>query len=104
MILWSEFRGIQTPSDAYLARQRRCETGDNPKNGGRFAGAYGMFVGTWRTWGGGWFAPTPDQATPTEQTIVWIRVAITGFANIPKAGWLLNSCYEASLPVEWVIR
>lgn len=104
VILWQEFAGMETPSDAYLARQRQCETGNNPHNGGRFAGAYGMFVGTWRQWGGQWFAPTPDQALPIQQTIVWIRVTVAGFGNQPPAGFLKNSCWDNSLPLEWVTR
>lgn len=103
-VLWWEFHGLKTPSDAYLARQRTCETGDNPRNGGKYAGAYGMYVGTWRQWGGLEFAPTPDQAQPIEQTVVWIRVAVTGWKDQPKAGWLLNSCFDYAAPVEWVTR
>lgn len=102
LMAYSEFMGLNIPSEAYLARQRQCETGDNPRNGGRYAGAYGMYVGTWRQWGGREFAETPDQATPLQQTIVWIRVTVAGWGDQPPAGWLKNSCWVHAQPLELV--
>ena len=65
--------------DSFWQAMARCETGNNWQNGGEYAGGLGIYVGTWRQWGGREFAPTPDQATPAQQIIVANRVSTQGW-------------------------
>jgi hypothetical protein len=65
--------------DSFWQTMARCETGNDWQNGGEYAGGLGIYVGTWRQWGGREFAPTPDQATPAEQIIVANRVSTQGW-------------------------
>jgi peptidoglycan/LPS O-acetylase OafA/YrhL len=65
--------------DSFWQTMARCETGNNWQNGGEYAGGLGIYVGTWRQWGGREFAPTPDAATPAQQIIVANRVSTQGW-------------------------
>lgn len=65
--------------DSFWQAMARCETGNNWQNGGEYAGGLGIYVGTWRQWGGREFAPTPDQATPAQQIVVANRVSTQGW-------------------------
>jgi hypothetical protein len=67
------------PPDSFWQAMARCETGNNWQNGGEYAGGLGIYVGTWRQWGGREFAPTPDQATPAQQIVVANRVSTQGW-------------------------
>lgn len=60
----------------------QCETRASERgwiDGGRFAGGLGIYVGTWKNYGGRQFAPTPDKATKEEQIVVANRIAVFGF-------------------------
>jgi hypothetical protein len=59
----------------------KCETGGNWTNGGDYAGGLGIYVASWRAWGGTQFAPTPDAATPEQQITVANRIATDGWAR-----------------------
>lgn len=48
-------------------------------DGGQFAGGLGIFVGTWRNYGGRQFAPTPAEATKTEQIVIANRISVLGW-------------------------
>jgi len=65
--------------DSFWQTMARCETGNNWQNSGEYAGGLGIYVGTWRQWGGREFAPTPDAATPAQQIIVANRVSTQGW-------------------------
>lgn len=65
--------------DSFWQTMARCETGNNWQNDGDYAGGLGIYVGTWRQWGGREFAPTPDRATPAQQIIVANRVSTQGW-------------------------
>jgi peptidoglycan/LPS O-acetylase OafA/YrhL len=65
--------------DSFWQTMARCETGNNWQNGGEYAGGLGIYVGTWRQWGGREFAPTPDAATPAQQIVIANRVSTQGW-------------------------
>ena len=65
--------------DSFWQTMARCETGNNWQNSGDYAGGLGIYVGTWRQWGGREFAPTPDQATPAQQIVIANRVSTQGW-------------------------
>jgi hypothetical protein len=56
-----------------------CETHADWQNPGRFAGGLGIYIGTWRQWGGRDFAPTPAEASIAEQIIVANRISTQGY-------------------------
>jgi peptidoglycan/LPS O-acetylase OafA/YrhL len=66
------------PESFWLAIAR-CETGTNWKNGGRFSGGLGIYVGSWKAWGGLDFGPAPADATPEQQVIVADRISTQGW-------------------------
>lgn len=103
----SELDGKRIPSFWWMMKIAKCETGINWQNGGRYAGAFGIYTGTWKQWGGLEFAPTPDQASPEEQIVVWLRVHVLGYQPIfksfvPSAGWNINSCWHGAGDVQWI--
>ena len=51
----------------------------NWQDKGQWAGGLGIYVGTWRAYGGRQFAPTPDKATRIEQIVVANRISVFGF-------------------------
>lgn len=103
---------LETPTDAYWNKVAECETGNNWRNGGRWAGGLGIYVGTWRGWGGEEFASTPDRATREEQIVVANRIALHGYRNasgdeqqpVGFKGWgcIKNNKYlEPPVPNPW---
>lgn len=66
-------------SETFWELMARCETGKNWQHGGVYAGGLGIYVGTWRQWGGREFAPSPDLATREQQIIVANRVSTQGW-------------------------
>lgn len=74
-----QLRNPKTPPIKYWLAVAQCETGSNWQDKGRFAGGLGIYVGTWRNYGGRQFAPHPAQATPTEQMVVANRIAVYGY-------------------------
>lgn len=102
--IFTELIGKKIPSLGWLLQDAKCETGINWKNGGKYAGAFGIYIGSWLQWGGGYLAPTPDQATPEEQILIIIRITTTGWRffdkYVPPAGFMMNTCFR---PLEWTI-
>jgi len=70
-----------TAPDAYWQRMAKCETGANWSNGGEYAGGLGIYIGSWKAWGGTEFAPTPAAATPEQQITVANRIATEGWTR-----------------------
>ena len=58
-----------------------CETASDWKDRGRFAGGLGIYVGTWRLFGGTQFASSPRYATRIEQIVVANRISIFGWQS-----------------------
>jgi hypothetical protein len=58
-----------------------CETGGNWYDGGEYGGGLGIYVGTWRMYGGRDFAVRPQWATKAEQIIVAERIALDGYGG-----------------------
>lgn len=103
---------LETPTDEYWDTVAQCETAGEWTNGGQWAGGLGIFVATWRGFGGAEFAPTPDKATRAEQIIVANRIALHGYQNASGAiqqpvgfkGWgcIRNNKYlEPTVPTTW---
>jgi hypothetical protein len=102
--IFAELVGKKIPSFGWWLQNAKCETGINWKNGGKYAGAFGIYVGSWLQWGGGYLAPTPDQATPEEQILIIIRITTTGWRlfdkYVPPAGFMMNTCFR---PLTWTV-
>lgn len=87
-----EVLGKKIPSFKHLLYVAWCETRQNWKNSGNYAGAFGFMHhspkvykdysakrSTWLQWGGAEFAKRPQDATSKEQALVWIRTYATGW-------------------------
>lgn len=57
----------------------QCETQQNWKDGGNFAGGLGIALSTWSGYGGREFAKSPAGATKEEQILVAHRISIYGY-------------------------
>lgn len=104
--IFSEIDGKKVPTLAWMLKIAKCETGINWRNGGNYAGAFGIYIGTWKQWGGLEFAPSADEALPEEQIVVWLRVHVLGYQPIfksfvPSAGWNINTCWHGAGDVQW---
>lgn len=75
--LQMKFRYTMPP--AYWHAVSICETRGNWKDGGKWGGGLGIYIGTWRRYGGREFASHPSRATPAEQMIVANRIAVLGY-------------------------
>jgi len=89
-----EVLGKKIPSFKHLLYVAWCETRQNWKNSGNYAGAFGFMHhspkvykdysakrSTWLQWGGAEFAKRPQNATSKEQALVWIRTYATGWVR-----------------------
>jgi hypothetical protein len=68
-----------------------CETGGNWHNGGDYGGGLGIYVGTWRAYGGRDFAARPQWASKAEQIVVAERIAqdgLGGWGCAHTLGWV----------------
>lgn len=63
----------------YWERVAHCETHGNWKDKGNYAGGLGIYIGTWKAYGGTEFASTPYKATKIEQIVVANRISIFGY-------------------------
>jgi hypothetical protein len=68
-------------------RLAQCETHGNWHDRGDYGGGLGIYVGTWRQYGGEVFAARPQWATKAQQIVIAERIALDGFG-----GW---GCAEA---------
>lgn len=75
----STFEGLRPAPDWYWDRVAQCETGGNWQDMGRWAGGLGIYILTWRGYGGDEFAKHPSQATREEQIIVANRISMFGY-------------------------
>jgi hypothetical protein len=68
-----------------------CETGGDWHNGGDYGGGLGIYVGTWRMYGGREFAARPQWASKAQQIAVAERIALDGYGGwgcAHKLGWV----------------
>ena len=70
-------RGTMPP--AYWRDVAQCETAGNWKDHGKWGGGLGIYLGTWRRFGGREFASHPAEASVHEQMIVANRIAVLGY-------------------------
>ena len=70
---------LQTPKDSYWDAVAKCETGNDWKNLGMWGGGLGIYVPTWRAFGGRQFAGRPQGATREDQILVANRIALHGY-------------------------
>ena len=70
-----------TVLDGFWYEMADCETGRNWQDGGEYSGGLGIYIGTWKAFGGLEFAPRPAEATPEQQIIVANRVATQGWTK-----------------------
>jgi hypothetical protein len=71
-------------------RLASCETGGDWHNGGDYGGGLGIYVGTWRAYGGTEFAARPQWASKAQQIAVAERIANDGFGGwgcAHRLGW-----------------
>lgn len=66
---------------AMWERLAYCETGGNWRDGGQYGGGLGIYVGTWKMYGGREFAPRPQDATKDQQIAVAERIARDGMGG-----------------------
>jgi len=85
---WKKVKIILTPTVDYWDKVAQCETANDWKNGGQWAGGLGIYtkgefgsssMGTWEYYGGEEFAPSPNKATKEEQIKVANRIAVLGY-------------------------
>lgn len=69
-------RGTMPPE--YWRDVHDCET-RNWKDKGNYGGGLGIYIKTWKGYGGFEFARHPSRATPFEQMIVANRIAVLGY-------------------------
>jgi hypothetical protein len=62
-------------------RLAHCETGGDWRDGGEYGGGLGIYVGTWKMYGGQEFAPRPQDATKNQQIEVAERIARDGMGG-----------------------
>jgi hypothetical protein len=68
-----------------------CETGGDWHNGGDYGGGLGIYVGTWRMYGGREFAARPQWASKEQQIEVAERIALDGYGGwgcAHRLGWV----------------
>ena len=58
-----------------------CETGGDWQNGGDYGGGLGIYVGTWKMYGGHEFATRPQHASKEHQIVVAERIARDGMGG-----------------------
>jgi len=70
---------LRTPKDSYWDAVAQCETGSNWQDLGMWGGGLGIYVPTWRAFGGRQFAGRAQGATREEQILVANRIALHGY-------------------------
>ena len=92
--IFDEVLGKKVPGFTHMLYVAWCETRQNWKNSGNYAGAFGFMHhspkvykdysakrSTWLQWGGWQFAKRPQDATSKEQALIWIRTYTTGWTR-----------------------
>ena len=69
------------PRVAMWEELAHCETGGNWQDGGEYGGGLGIYVGSWKAYGGTEFAARPQQATKEQQIVVAERIATDGMGG-----------------------
>lgn len=73
---------LRDPKDSYWDTVAECETGSNWQDAGDYGGGLGIFVSTWRGFGGREFAQRPQGATREEQIVIANRIALHGYMRL----------------------
>lgn len=72
------------PLPSFWEKLAKCETGGNWQDHGKWGGGLGIYVGTWKAYGGYEFAKHPGGATKDQQITVAKRIAIEGYQTKDK--------------------
>lgn len=72
-------RTLKAPPDSYWDMVAKCETGNNWQNKGKWAGGLGIYIRTWKNFGGLQFAKHPSLATREEQIVIANNIALYGW-------------------------
>ena len=75
----NERKSVRVMKESYWDKVARCETRNNWKNTGNWAGGLGIARITWKKFGGKEFASRPELATKAEQIIVANRISVLGY-------------------------
>lgn len=70
---------VRVMRDSYWDKVAKCETRNNWKNTGNWAGGLGIARITWKRFGGTEFARRPELATKEEQIIIANRISVLGY-------------------------
>ena len=94
----AEYERLVANAARAAARERtwdalaRCESGGNWNVVDRFGGGLGIYIGTWRGFGGLEFASNPGYATKAQQIIVaervYARYGFDGWGCAHNMGWV----------------
>jgi len=69
------------PLDRFWEAIADCETGSDWTNPGRWAGGLGIYIDSWKGWGGREFAASASEASPAEQIVVANRISTQGWTR-----------------------
>lgn len=86
------FQNHRIPRATYWDKVAVCETNSNWRDGGKWGGGLGIYIGTWRRYGGTQFASHPAKATRKEQIRVANRIAVRGWVR-PDGSFKLPAGY-----------
>ena len=79
--IYANGTGKKIATVAFWDKLAYCETHSDWENPGRYAGGLGIYIGTWRQWGGTQFAECPSRATRSEQIVVANRISTQGWVR-----------------------
>lgn len=77
--LYAGGTGQKIATVSFWEKLAYCETHADWENTGKYAGGLGIYVGTWRQWGGTQFSDHPSTATKSEQILVANRISTQGW-------------------------
>jgi hypothetical protein len=69
------------PLDRFWEAIADCETGSDWTNPGRWAGGLGIYIDSWKGWGGREFAASASEASRAEQIVVANRISTQGWTR-----------------------
>jgi len=69
------------PLDRFWEAIADCETGSEWTNPGRYAGGLGIYIESWKGWGGREFAAAASEASPEQQIVVANRISTQGWTR-----------------------
>lgn len=72
-------KSVRVMRTSYWDKVAQCETRQNWRDGGKWGGGLGIYIRTWKAYGGREFARHPSKATKREQIIVANRISVLGY-------------------------